>query len=82
MNFTIEQVSRILSRLNVSSFTASSTQRLLEKSKVKRVPRPNNCFNTAYNYVVDGKGLEDFLVNELKLDSNEVSMAIYGGRKW
>ncbi|WP_340582310.1 hypothetical protein [Staphylococcus aureus] len=82
MNFTVEQTSRILSRLNVNSFTASSTQRLLENNKLKRVQRPNNCFNTAYNYVVDGKSLEDFLVNELKLDSNEVSMAIYGGRKW
>lgn len=77
---TIEHASRILSRLNFNSFTASSTQRLLEDGKVKRLPRPNNCFNTAYNYVVDLDSLQHVLVNKLGFDINKVQKAIYGGQ--
>ena len=78
---TLEQTARVLSRLNMNSFTASSTQRFLENGKVKRVPRPHSCFNTAYNYVVDLDSLQAYLINDLKLDANKVTIAIHGGSK-
>lgn len=80
MNITLEQVARVLSRLNIS-FTASSTQKFIEKWNVKRVSRPNGCFNTTYNYVVDVESLKGCLVDDLGLDVNLVHSVLYGGNQ-
>ncbi len=76
MSYTVEQVSRVLNRLNMG-FTTASASRLIN-SKLKKVPRPNSRYNTSYNYLVDVKSLVDYLINEAGLDTNVVYEAVYG----
>lgn len=77
MTCTVEQVSRVLNRLNMS-FTTASAKRLVD-NELKKVARPNNRYNTSFNYLVDVKSLEDYLINECSLDANAVYEAVYGG---
>jgi len=76
MSYTVEQVSRVLNRLNMG-FTTASARRLID-SKLKRVERPNSRYNTSYNYLVDVKSLEEYLINDIGLDTNVVFEAVYG----
>ncbi|GGG23804.1 hypothetical protein GCM10007425_17800 [Lysinibacillus alkalisoli] len=78
MSYTVEQVSRILSRLGLG-FSNDSAKRLVD-SKLKRVERPNSRYNTSYNYLVYVKSLEEYLINEVGLDTNVVYEAVYGAR--
>ncbi len=78
MSYTVEQVSRVLNRLNMG-FTTASANRLID-SKLKKVPRTNCRYNTSYNYLVDVKSLEEYLINEVGLDADVVYQAIYGGQ--
>lgn len=79
MSYTVEQVSRVLNRLNMG-FTTASAKRLID-SKLKRVERPSSRYNTSFNYLVDVASLETYLIEEVGLDANEVSMDIYGGNQ-
>lgn len=80
MNFTVESVGRVLNKMNVGIST-HSVKRLLDNGKLKRMQRPHYCQNTTYNYLVCVDSLQNYLINEVGLDANEVSMAIYGGSK-
>lgn len=77
MSYTVEEVSRVMSKLGIS-FTLSAAQRLINNGKLTRVPRPNSCYNTSYNYLVDVKSLEEYLINDVGLDRNTVLDAVYG----
>lgn len=77
MTYTVEEVSRVLSRLNMG-FTTSAAKRLAE-SKLKRVERPKNYYNTSFNYLVDVQSLEKYLIDECKLDAILVHSAVSGG---
>lgn len=77
MTYTVEEVSRVLSRLNMG-FTTSAAKRLAE-SKLKRVERPNNYYNTSFNYLVEVQSLEKYLIDECNLDASLVHSTIYGG---
>lgn len=76
MSYTVESVSRVLNRLNMG-FTTASASRLID-SKLKKVPRPNSRYNTSYNYLVDVKSLEEYLINDVSLDTDVVFKAVYG----
>lgn len=78
MNYTVEEISRVLSKLGIS-FTISAAQRLID-SKLKKLPRPNSRYNTSFNYLVDVKSLEDYLINDVGLDGGLVYKAVYGGQ--
>lgn len=79
MTYTVEQISRVLNRLNMG-FTTDTAKRLVD-SKLKKVARPNHYYNTRFNYLVDVGSLENYLINECKLDANLVNTAIYGGNQ-
>lgn len=76
MSYTVEEVSRVMSKLGLS-FTVSAAKRFVD-NKLKKVQRPNSRYNTSYNYLVDVKSLEEYLTNEVGLDSNTVYQAVYG----
>lgn len=78
MMYSIEQVSRVLNRLNMG-FTTASAKRLCD-SKLKKLPRPNSRYNTSFNYLVDVTSLEDYLITEVGLDAGLVYKAVYGGQ--
>ena len=59
-------------------FTTASDTRLVD-SKLKKVSRPRSCYNTSFNYLVDVKSLEDYLINECAIDANAVYIAVYEG---
>lgn len=77
MMYSVEQVGRVMQRLNLG-FTTAAAKRLCD-SKLKRVERPNSRYNTSFNYLVDVKSLEEYLINEVGLDADVVYQAIYGG---
>lgn len=77
MRYTVEEVSRVMSKLGMS-FTVSAAKRLIDNGKLKKVPRPNSRYNTSYNYLVDVKSLEEYLINDVNLDRNNVLDAVYG----
>lgn len=77
ISYTVEQVSRVLNKLNMG-FTTASASRLID-NKLKKLPRPNSRYNTSFNYLVDVKDLEEYLISEVGLDSLLVYKAIYGG---
>lgn len=77
MNITVENLSRIMSKLRLG-FTNDSARRLAF-SKLKRVPRPNNRYNTSSNFLICVKSLEDYLLKEVGLEANVIYQAIYGG---
>lgn len=79
MTYTVEQVSRVLNRLNMS-FITDSAKRLVDR-KLKKVERPSHHYNTSFNYLVDVQSLEKYLINECRLDANLVHSAVYGGNK-
>lgn len=76
MSFTVENVARVINKLGLG-FTTAAAKRLCD-SKLKRVERPNSCYNTSFNYLVDVKSLEEYLINEVGLDKNTVYEAVYG----
>lgn len=76
MSYTVEQVSRVLSKLGLG-FSKDSAKRLVD-SKLKKVPRPTSSYNTSYNYLVDVRSLESYLINDVGLDKNTVLEAVYG----
>ncbi|WP_374965412.1 hypothetical protein [Lysinibacillus sp. RS5] len=51
MTYTVEQVSRVLNRLNMG-FTTDAAKRLVE-SKLKRVARPSHHYNTSFGCIID-----------------------------
>lgn len=77
-SYSVEQVGRVMQRLNLG-FTTAAAKRLCD-SKLKRVERPNSRYNTSFNYLVDIKSLEEYLINEVGLDADVVNQAIYGGQ--
>jgi len=77
MTYTVEQVSRVLNRLNMG-FTTDSAKRLVDR-KLKKVERPNHHYNTSFNYLVDVQSLEEYLINECRLDANLVHSAYMEG---
>ncbi|MEQ6357806.1 hypothetical protein ABNX05_24705 [Lysinibacillus sp. M3] len=77
MMYSVEQVSRVLNRLNMG-FTTDSAKRLVDR-KLKKVERPSHHYNTSFNYLVDVQSLEEYLINECGLDANLVHSAVYGG---
>lgn len=79
MTYTVEQVSRVLNRLNIG-FTTDAAKRLVDRN-LKKVTRPSHHYNTSFNYLVDVKSLEDYLINECKLDAHLVHSAVYGGNQ-
>ncbi|MFJ7664151.1 hypothetical protein ACIQXW_17490 [Lysinibacillus sp. NPDC097162] len=80
MTYTLEQVGRVLSKLNLG-VSVHSAKKLVDNGKLKRIERPHYCQNTAYNFLVDIESLETYLVNEIGLNANEVSIALFGGSK-
>lgn len=78
MSFTVENVARVMGKLGLG-FTTAAAKRLCD-SKLKRVERPNSRYNTSYNYLVDVKSLESYLLNECSFEANTVYEAIYGTR--
>lgn len=76
MSYTIEELSRVMNKLGLG-FSKDSAKRLAD-SKLKRVERPNNRYNTGFNYLVDVKSLEEYLIIEVGLDANIVYEAVYG----
>lgn len=78
MSFTVENVARVMGKLGLG-FTIAAAKRLCD-SKLKRVERPNSRYNTSYNYLVDVKSLESYLISECSFDSTTVYEAIYGTR--
>lgn len=78
MMYSVEQVGRVMQRLNLG-FTTAAAKRLCE-SKLKRIERPNSRYNTSFNYLVDVKSLQEYLINEVGLDADVVYQAIYGGQ--
>ncbi len=79
MNFTLEQIGRVLSRLDMGISTQSA-KRLVDNGKLKRVQRPHYCPNTAYPFVICVSSLQNYLINECGFDANTVYEAIYGIR--
>lgn len=79
MSYTVEQVSRVLNRLHMG-FTTDSAKRLVDR-KLKKVERPSHHYNTSFNYLVDVQSLEEYLINECRLDANLVHSAVYGGKQ-
>lgn len=77
MKYTVEQVSRVLNRLNMC-FTTAAAKRLVD-SKLTKVPCTHNHYNTSFNFLVDVKSLENYLTDECGLDTNIVFSAVYGG---
>lgn len=80
MTYTVEQVSRVLNRLNLG-FTTDSAKRLVDR-KLKKVERPSHHYNTSFNYLVDVQSLEEYLINECSLDAILVQSAVYGGNQY
>lgn len=76
MIMTVEQISRILNKLNIC-FTVNSAIRLINNKLIK-VPRPKTYYNTGYAFLVDVQSLERYLINECKLDTNKTNTIIYG----
>ena len=76
MSYTIEELSRVMRKLGLG-FSRDSAKRLAD-SKLKKVPRPNSCYNTSYNYLVDVKSLEEYLINDVGLNTDVVFEAVYG----
>lgn len=76
--YSVEQVGRVMQRLNLE-FTTAAAKRLCD-SKLQRVERPNSRYNTSFNYLVDVKSLEEYLIEECGFDVNTVYQAVYGGQ--
>ncbi|MGG2112619.1 hypothetical protein ABFY60_19350 [Lysinibacillus pakistanensis] len=79
MSYTVENVSRVLNRLDMC-FTVDASKRLVDR-KLKKVERPSHHYNTSFNYLVDVQSLEEYSINECRLDANLVHSAIYGGNQ-
>lgn len=76
MNLTVEQVSRILNRLNIC-FTVAAATRLIDTNLVK-VKRQKDFHQTGYAYLVDAHSFEQYLIQARGFDANKAHAAVFG----